>query len=127
MLLSFLISLSQAYRAYSGDFKRLTDIVRCCLVMDTTEDMLRLVEVSFFRHKVQSIVNELHGTSQKILDNSEHVDASKKTFMERISLWWKNYFLQKVLGLKHVNITNQGNAKYNTDQPDESAFQLLRV
>jgi hypothetical protein len=35
----------QAYRAYSGNFRRLTDIVRCCLVVDTPEDLLKLVQV----------------------------------------------------------------------------------
>jgi hypothetical protein len=35
----------QAHRAYSGNFRRLTDIVRCCLVVDTPEDLLKLVQV----------------------------------------------------------------------------------
>jgi hypothetical protein len=38
-------AVPQAYRAYSGNFRRLTDIVRCCLVVDTPEDLLKLVQL----------------------------------------------------------------------------------
>ena len=43
--LYLITAIPQSYRTYSGNFKRLTDIVRCCLVVDTPEDMLKLVQV----------------------------------------------------------------------------------
>ena len=37
--------LSQAYRSYGGDFRRLTDVVRCSVVLDTEKDIMRFVKV----------------------------------------------------------------------------------
>jgi hypothetical protein len=37
--------MNQAYRAYGGDFRRLTDLVRCSVVLDTPDDMVRLLNV----------------------------------------------------------------------------------
>ena len=36
--------IPKAYRSYGGNFKRLTDVVRCALVLDTPEDMIRLMK-----------------------------------------------------------------------------------
>lgn len=90
--------------------------------MDTTEDMLRLIEVIFSLQKVNFI--GFHGPSQKILDNSKHVEASKQSIIQRIH--W-NYFVESVLGLKPVHVTNQSNLTVNADQKDGGAFELLRV
>ena len=45
-------STPQAYRAYAGNFRKLTDIVRCCLVVETSEDMIKLVQVRCFHQRV---------------------------------------------------------------------------
>jgi hypothetical protein len=91
--------------------------------MDTTEDMLRLIEVIFSFQKVNFI--RFHGTSQKILDNSKHVEASKQSMIQRIHFIW-NYFVENVLGLKAVQ-QNQSDLTDIADQKDEGAFELLRV
>ena len=36
--------LWKAYRSYEGNFKRLTDMVRCSLVLDTPDDMIQFVK-----------------------------------------------------------------------------------
>jgi hypothetical protein len=92
--------------------------------MDTTEDMLRLVEVRFFLQNVQYVT--FIDTSQKILDNSKHVDSSKQPMLRTTSFMW-NYFVENVLGLKSVHVTNQSNLNDIADQKDEGAFELLRV
>jgi hypothetical protein len=40
------LTLPKAYRSYEGNFKRLTDVVRCSLVLDTPEDMIRVLKAS---------------------------------------------------------------------------------
>lgn len=39
-----IVMIPKAYRSYGGNFKRLTDVVRCSLVLDTPEDMFRLIK-----------------------------------------------------------------------------------
>ena len=39
-------AISKAYRSYSGNFQRLTDIVRCCVVLNSIEDVQKFVKVN---------------------------------------------------------------------------------
>ena len=121
IFLSLLTAIPQSYRTYSGNFKRLTDIVRCCLVVDTPEDMLKLVQVRCLlpREHFRSDC-----TSQKILDNSKHCDASKPSLSQRVKSLW-NFFLVQVLGL--TPIPKKKEHQGNSDGEVEGAFELLRV
>jgi hypothetical protein len=42
----------QAYRSYGGKFVRLTDVVRCALVLETPDDITRLMQVSQSEHEM---------------------------------------------------------------------------
>jgi hypothetical protein len=37
--------MCQAYRCYGGKFEKLTDIVRCALVLESPDDIAKLIQV----------------------------------------------------------------------------------
>ena len=63
-------------------------------------------------------------TSQKILDNSKHCDASKPSLLQRVKSLWKSFLVQ-VLGL--TPIPKKKEHEGNSDGEVEGAFELLRV
>jgi len=69
--------------------------------MDTTKDMLRLVEVRLFLFKVW-LYECASFFSQKILHNSKHVDDSKQPFMQKMYAKW-NYFVERCSWFKAHN------------------------
>ena len=89
---------AQVYRSYCGDFKRLCDVVRCCLVLDTPDDMINLVKV----FKTRAIIRylKLSHTLQKMLDPAHSTVAESSASPVRdymASLW--NTLLVRGLGL----------------------------
>ena len=70
----------KAYRSYGGDFKRLTDIVRCSLILDTPDGMIQLL-------KVQCLVwTRAHfALRHKTCTNLKLVFA--ETIRERVHTW----------------------------------------
>ena len=69
-------AISKAYRSYFGNFRRLTDIVRCSIVLNTTADIQEFVKV----HRVMSIFVRLlivsAENSLKLVDSSDQNDKS---------------------------------------------------
>ena len=111
----------QVYRSYCGDFKRLCDVVRCCLVLDTPDDMINLVKV----FKTRAIIRHLKmsHTLQKMLDPAHATVAQSSASPVRdfmASLW--NTLLVRGLGL--IPIREFVHADH---EQAKGAFEILRV
>ena len=61
------------------------------------------------------------------MDNSKHCDGSKPPILERISSYWKTVVVEQVLGLKSIPDATKKHTQDQSDDEDESAFELLRV
>jgi hypothetical protein len=60
-------AISKAYRSYFGNFRRLTDIVRCSIILNTTADIQEFVKVHLVLCAFESACSIV---SQKIVSNS---------------------------------------------------------
>jgi hypothetical protein len=108
------------YRSYCGDFKKLCDVVRCCLVLDTPDDMINLVKV--FKTRT-SIHLRMSHTFQKMLDPDHATVAQESASPVRdlmASLW--TTLLVRGLGLIPIR-----DSVHADDEQASGAFEILRV
>ena len=110
---------AQVYRSYCGDFKRLCDIVRCCLVLDTPDDMINLVKV----FKTRAIIRHLKisHTLQKMSAHSTVAESSASPVRDYMASLW-NTLLVRGLGL--IPIRDPVHADH---EQVKGAFEILRV
>ena len=47
---------SQVFRSYGGQVNRVTDVVRCVVVLDTPSDILKLIKASLSQAAVKTLV-----------------------------------------------------------------------
>ena len=110
---------AQVYRSYCGDFKRLCDVVRCCLVLDTPDDMINLVKV----FKTRAIIRHLKLSHmlQKMSAHSTVADSSASPVWDFMASLWTTL---QVRGLGLIPIRDPVHANH---EQVKGAFEILRV
>ncbi len=113
----------QAYRSYAGDFKRLTDVVRCSLILDTPDDMIRLLKASFQHENCcQRDTAAYFCTPQRIVDQARIVEPEDQGPFLWAKLLW-TAFLVRILGIVPID----DDAAPSVSPSDSVFFDLLRV
>jgi hypothetical protein len=112
----------QIYRSYSGNFKRLCDVVRCCLVLDTPEDLINFVKV-FKRPPItrHASTTFCFYTLQKLFCHAKLAEDSSRPVLDGVASLW-NMMLVRGLGLIPIREHLQ-----EKDDQACAAFEILRV
>ncbi len=111
----------QIYRSYCGNFKRLCDVVRCCLVLDTPGDLINFVKVSNAPQSQDMYQNVLFYTLQKLFCHAKLVEDSARPVLDGVASLW-NILLVRGLGLIPIREHFQ-----EKDDLACAAFEVLRV
>jgi hypothetical protein len=114
-------AIAKIYRAYAGNFRRITDIVRCTVVLDSIEDignfMIMLNAIGWVeRYEIDDVKKRVRqGENPLNFSRWSVISGLQKLYL--MYLFMRSFFMSRFLGLPREDVVNAR----------RGAFQIVRV